>query len=217
MTNVVLDPPPVNELPPTSKLKDWLYKLWVWVTKTLLGWLTFGGDPFTYSAAVLATSQSDAAAGKIVYFNGAPDFTYYQTASANSLTNNAFTVIGSWSAAVFNTNGRFNASTGVFTAAKSGVYDCRFSLGCVGATVAVASQMIVGWFINGSESAQQGASVAGGGTAVMRATGAHLLTVNAGDQITLRVFQNSGVALSLNGNSADCWIQIRQLLDVDLS
>jgi hypothetical protein len=66
---------PPNSPPGWGKLFDWFYLLWKWVTITLPGsiltleqGLTFGNDPFTYSAAIFSTAQTDG--GPLLFIGG---------------------------------------------------------------------------------------------------------------------------------------------------
>lgn len=123
---VVLPPPtgdaknPPDNVTVWGRLFGWLFLLWNWVTSTIPGRLTFGGDAGSYSAALFASAgQSDI--GGLDYIGPTIAVFAGQTQTAQSISNSTETVLTNW-AEQLDTANAFNAATGIFTAPRGGVY-----------------------------------------------------------------------------------------------
>lgn len=198
-------PPPTGDAknPPTevtvwAKLFSWLYFLWKWVTETLPGMLTFGGDAGSYSSAIFATAgQSDTGGLSVV---GAPIFMQAgPSQTAQSIPNNTPTVLTNWTAGQ-SSGGGWNATSGVYTVPLAGVYYVSGTASFSGAVWnATALSSIV--FVN-STNVADAFTRCNNATA---STGMQTMAITwvgyckAGDTISLGVFHNLGVSQNTEG------------------
>lgn len=198
-------PPPTGDAknPPTDvtlwgKFFSWVYLLWQWVTQTIPGRLTFGGDAGSYSAALFASAgQSDI--GGLGYIGPPVAVFAGPTQTAQSISNATETVLTNW-AEQLDTANAFNATTGVFTAPLGGIY-------VASGTVSYAAQV---WNSTGASAVirKNGANVA---DCFLRANNATASTnlqtptvvwtgrLVQGDTLAFATFQFSGAAVNTEG------------------
>jgi hypothetical protein len=119
------------------------------------------------------------------------------TVAATSLTNNVFTAPITYTAAQ-NVGSNFVASTGVYTAPVAGEYTFWAGARCTAAAIGSGTQFIIGFFVNGSVVRQMGTTFAATATAAMQVGASASLTLAANDLVTMRIFQNSGGALTID-------------------
>lgn len=129
--------------------------------------------------------------------------------NAQTIANNTFVTITTWTASQ-NQGSNFVASTGVYTAPVAGDYDVRAALRGASLAPASTSQFIVAVLVNGTE-VKQGGAMQPATAAVPQASVSTIVTCNAGDTITIQVFQNTGATVTLDANPTANWIVISQL------
>jgi len=199
----VLPPPtgdaknPPNEPSLWGKLFTWLYLLWQWVTQTIPGRLTFGGDAGSYSAAIFATvGQSDIGGLDVI---GAPIYVFAgPTQTSQSIADATPTVLTNWAGT--SSGGGWNATSGVFTVPLAGVYFMAGSCSFTGKVWnATAMSSIV--FVNSTNvnDAFTRCNNATANTGMQTMTVTHVAYLKAGDTVSFGVFQNSGVASTTEG------------------
>lgn len=132
------------------------------------------------------------------------------TTNAQSIPNNAFTAITTYTTTQ-NQGANFVASTGVYTAPVAGDYDVRAGLRFTSAAGVVGTQIIIAVFVNGVEVYQSGSVSQSTSTDSIGASGAWIVTCAANDLITIRAFQNSGLAMTLDGTAPPNFLNISQL------
>ncbi|WP_249180054.1 hypothetical protein [Burkholderia dolosa] len=132
------------------------------------------------------------------------------TTNAQSIPNNTFTQLTTYTASL-NQGSNFTASTGNYVTPAAGLYDVRAGVRYSAAAGAVGAQVVIAVFVNGSEIAQSGMVQQTTSSYASQSQGAWIVNCAAGDTITIRVFQNSGAAMTLDGNAAANFLQIVQL------
>lgn len=200
---VVLPPPtgdaknPPDNVTVWGRLFGWLFLLWNWVTSTIPGRLTFGGDAGSYSAALFASAgQSDI--GGLGMLPGATVVVGAQNTSGQTMTNNTTTIVTGFTSTVDTSLGAWNASTGVFTCRNPGIYfvSAKFRLANTntGATFECTTVIRKNTTHTSNAEAYNAANNASAptGTALM------VTTLAQGDTIDVGVFHNSGANQTLN-------------------
>jgi hypothetical protein len=136
MANPPLTPPPTGTTLDWRIFRDWLYRLWRWVTITLPGnlttveqGLTFGNDAFTYSSAVFSASATGdgtmGAGGTGASLVGLNVVLAAGNTSGFSVPFNVDTTITGWTSSV-DTATAFNGTT--YTIPVGGLYFIDLSL-----------------------------------------------------------------------------------------
>ena len=167
-----------------------------------------GGATFAAPGAIGSTTPST---GKFTTLSTtAQSKVIATTTNAQSIPNNAFTTVTTWTASV-NQGSNFTASTGVYTVPAAGLYDIRFNFRLSAAALTAANGIIASIFDNGVEIFQAVVPVQATGTISLGASISALVNCGTGDAITVRVFQNSGAAITLDGNALDNWLMISQV------
>jgi hypothetical protein len=130
--------------------------------------------------------------------------------SGQSIPNNAITVVTGWTAST-NQGSNFVASTGVFTAPRTGFYQVSAGLGFVSAAFTAGQNVAVIIMKNGSAIAQGPRNVEVNITTPQNAppTSATIRCV-AGDTISIAAFQNSGAAVALNNGGTVVYMSISE-------
>ncbi|HDR9164879.1 TPA: hypothetical protein QDB28_005315 [Burkholderia vietnamiensis] len=132
------------------------------------------------------------------------------TTNAQSIPNNTFTVVTNYTTTL-NQGSNFVASTGVYTTPSAGLYDVRAGVRFNAATGVIGTQVLIAVAVNGTIVYQSGMAQQNTSGFASQAAGAWLVNCSAGDTITIRVFQNSGAAMTLDGGAAANYVQIAQL------
>lgn len=133
------------------------------------------------------------------------------TTNAQSIPNNAFTTVINWTTTQ-NQGSNFVAATGVYTAPVTGDYDVRAGVRYAAATgVTGGTQILIAVAVNGTVVYQTGMVHQSTASFASQAAGSWIVSATAGDLITIRVFQNSGVSMTLDGVAAANYVQITQL------
>jgi hypothetical protein len=173
-------------------------------------WLVSTPAPTTQVSAIGNTYQSATETPTNLLANSLTKV-FSANTSAQSIPNNAFTVVTGWTN-TFDSHGDFTASAGVFTAPVAGFYEvaANISFGALtgGAGVAVAASIFVG----GVERAR--GTLDATVTSTFGVTGSQvkaLLSLTAGQTVTIEAFQNSGSAATLNANAVNNYVSIVQL------
>lgn len=133
------------------------------------------------------------------------------TVAATSLTNNAFTAPITYTASQ-NVGGNYVASTGVYTAPAAGEYTFFAAARCTAASIASGSQFIIAFYVNGAAVRQGGVTFAATATAALQTSYTATLTLAANDLVTMRVFQNSGGALTIDNGGTTFFDGRQELL-----
>ncbi|KVD81926.1 hypothetical protein WS62_23505 [Burkholderia sp. ABCPW 14] len=137
----------------------------------------------------------------------------YGSAGGQSIPNNAATTLTGWTQITDRLNANFNASSGVYTAPATGYY--LVSAQIIFNTVppaAIGDQFDLYVLVNGTVevvASKFAESTTSNYQPVSMA--ARLFQLNAGDQIKLQAFQNSGVGCTLMATSAENWLTIAQI------
>lgn len=124
------------------------------------------------------------------------------TTNALSIPNNAFTQVTTYTNSQ-NVGSNFVASTGVYTAPAAGEYTFWAGVRLTAATIGSGNQCILGLYVNGTLVRQSGYTVTATSSAALSISGSFSITLAATDTVTLRVFQNSGGAITLDGTAAN--------------
>ncbi|MBU9143019.1 hypothetical protein KTD26_10870, partial [Burkholderia multivorans] len=126
----------------------------------------------------------------------------YTNSSAQSIPNNAATVVTGWTKVSDRVNANFNASTGIFTAPATACYNVSTQLVWVGTAGTVGGTYLVQVLVNGSP------VIAGTHLVETTANTAHAANVSgvvcltSGQTISIGAYQNSGSTVSLStGNT----------------
>lgn len=200
-------PPPTGDAknPPTevtvwAKLFSWLYFLWKWVTETLPGMLTFGGDAGSYSSAIFATvGQSDV--GGISFTPGNSVVVTAHNTSGQTMTNSTTTVVTGWTSAIDTSEGAWNASTGTFTCRNAGNYyfggKVRLANTSTGATFECTTVLRK----NGSDTFNAEMYVPPSNGSAPSAFSAGIFSLVQGDTLQMGIFQSSGSNQTLTTTS----------------
>lgn len=154
-----------------------------------------GGATFSAPGAIGGTTP---AAGAFTTLNASGnDAILVQNTSGQSIPDSTVTVVTGWTS-VFNRNGaNFNTSTGVFTAPATGYYFINARIGYQSAASVVGGQYVAQIFANGSVVAA-GLLTAETTQSVLRSVSVSaLVSLTAGQTVTIRAFQNQGGARSL--------------------
>lgn len=139
------------------------------------------------------------------------DALMYQNSSGQSIPNATTTTVTNWTKLFDRVNSSFNATTGVFTAPATGYYrvsaTAQFAAtaGSVGnqlGWVVTANSVVVAqspYFIEAANSTQRTASVN------------TIVSLTAGQTMTVGLYQNTGAALALSTTAANNWIAINRV------
>ncbi|MDR8915782.1 hypothetical protein FEP54_05222 [Burkholderia multivorans] len=126
----------------------------------------------------------------------------YTNSSAQSIPNNAATVVTGWTKVSDRVNANFNASTGIFTAPATACYNVSTQLVWAGTAGTVGGTYLVQVLVNGSP------VIAGTHLVETTANTAHAANVSgvvcltSGQTISIGAYQNSGSTVSLStGNT----------------
>lgn len=130
--------------------------------------------------------------------------------NAQSIPNNAFTIITGWTATV-NKGANLNTVTGIYTCPLTGQYDVRAAARFASATWVATGIAAVAVAVNGTQVNFCATQIDAAATLVPQAHGAWIVNCNANDQISIQVFQNSGAALALTGQTTVNYLHISQL------
>ena len=131
------------------------------------------------------------------------------TTNAQVVATGAFATVTNWTT-TRNVGSNFVAATGVYTVPLTGEYDVRAAVRFAATGAGVTAQCIVSVFVNGVGRYQSGVSYVTAGATPLQASGAWLVSVTAGDLITVRVFQNTGANQTLDTTAVANWINIQQ-------
>ncbi|HDR8931677.1 TPA: hypothetical protein QDA84_001703 [Burkholderia vietnamiensis] len=130
--------------------------------------------------------------------------------SAQSIPNNANTVVTGWTAAV-NQNSNFVDSTGIFTAPRAGFYQVSASIGFASAAFSAGQNVAVVILKNGTAVVQGARTVETTVTTPQYAPPTSVLLQCAqGDTISIAAFQNSGSAVALNSGGTIVYLSISE-------
>lgn len=211
-------PPPTGDAknPPTDvtlwgKFFTWIYLLWQWVTQTIPGRLTFGGDAGSYSAALFASAgQSDI--GGLGMIPGIKIAVSARNTNGQSISNGTVTVITNWTNVFDNSGGQWSASGGTFTCTTPGVYLCsaKFRLGNAntGATFEVTSVIRK----NGADTCNAEAYNAASNASAPSGTAVGIFVLAQGDTLQPCAYQSSGASQNLSTTAQFSQVSIMQIL-----
>lgn len=160
-------------------------------------------------AAPPAIGSTTPAAGTFTTLKASNSKVVASSSNAQSIPNNAYTVVTTWTAAL-NQGSNFNASTGVYTAPSAGTYDVRAGFALASATYVAGNAVLAGVYVNGALKVGGAGQTMFAGTVNGRASISTTVSCNAGDTISVVVFQNSGGAVALTGTATDNWLSITQ-------
>lgn len=135
------------------------------------------------------------------------------TTNALSIPNNAFTTVTTFIASR-NVGGNFTASTGVYVAPLAGFYDVRAAFRLAASVGAVNAQFLVAVFVNGTNVHQSGVTYITASATPMQGQLSCMLKLATSDSVTIRIFQNSGAAIAMDGVAVANWLMIQQLPSV---
>jgi hypothetical protein len=139
------------------------------------------------------------------------DALVYQNASGQSIPNAATTTVTNWTKLFDRVNANFNAATGVFTAPVTGYYRVSATCQFVATTGAVSNQL--GWVVtaNGVVVAQSPYLIEAAGSTPRAVSVNTIVSLAAGQTLTLGIYQNTGAALALSNTAANNWIAINRV------
>ncbi|AOJ10339.1 hypothetical protein [Burkholderia mayonis] len=137
----------------------------------------------------------------------------YGSAGGQSIPNNTATTLTGWTQITDRLNANFNASSGVYTALATGYYlvSAQIIFNTVPPAV-IGDQFDLYVLVNGTVevvASKFAESTTSNYQPVSMA--ARLFQLNAGDQLELQAFQNSGVGCTLMATSAENWLTIAQI------
>ncbi|HEX8894483.1 MAG TPA: hypothetical protein VF783_14225 [Terriglobales bacterium] len=141
------------------------------------------------------------------------DALLYSNTSAQSLTSGTAATITGWTKTYDRVNANFNASTGVFTAPATGYYQVSGMLTFASALQAVNTAYQMSVVVNGATTVAQAsfrtqAAATFAPTVVLPTV---VVSLTAGQTITVQGFQNSGSAQTLNNGAALNVLSINRL------
>lgn len=181
---------------------------------TLSASSTVSGSGFgTYLASPPAIGGTASAAGSFTTLAASGnDALLYQTTNAQSIPSATDTTVTTWTKVFDRVNANFNASTGVFTAPVAGVYQVSAQLGFAANTGAISTIGRVAISANGVQVAtatfiRQTATSTGMVTGCATA----IVSLTAGQTITIIARQNTGGAVALDGGAGDNYLSINRL------
>lgn len=139
------------------------------------------------------------------------DALFYQNTTAQSFTSGVAAIVTGWTSVFDRVNTYFNASTGVFTAPATGIYQISAGLlfsantGAIttlGQVNVVANSVVVasGLFIRQTAS-----------STAMNCTVNCLVSLSVGQTLSIQGIQNTGGAVTLNGQSTGNYISINRV------
>lgn len=139
------------------------------------------------------------------------DALVYQNASGQSIPNASTTTVTNWTKLFDRVNANFNAATGVFTAPATGYYRVSATCQFVATAGAVSNQM--GWVVtaNGAVVAQSPYLIEAAGSTPRAVSVDTIVSLSAGQTLTLGLYQNTGAALALSNTAANNWIAINRI------
>jgi hypothetical protein len=135
------------------------------------------------------------------------------TEGGQNIPNATVTTLTGWSASR-NVGSNFVPSTGVYTVPFSGLYDIRAAIAFINAGVAADTQCLLAPYLNGVQVLQNGVTYQTATAVIMQTSGSWLIYATAGQLLTIRAFQNSGGAVTLNTASLSNWLMIQQTTHV---
>jgi hypothetical protein len=129
------------------------------------------------------------------------DALLYTNTSAQSIPNNTGTTVTGWTKTYDRVNANFNAATGVFTAPATAMYHVDVQLAYASAATVAGAQYSVTILNNGGvvDNGQYFAETATSLQRVVRASA--IVSMVAGQTITIQTFQNSGGAIALSSTA----------------
>lgn len=188
-------------------------------TTLLSPYLTTATAASTYATIAQATTALAATGGSISGVSvaattlsaSANDALFYQTTNAQSFTSGTAATVTTWTKVFDRVNANFNASTGIFTAPVTGIYHVAVQLGFSANTGAIATVGQV--FISAN-----GVVVAVGNFMRQTATSTAMfcsavadVSLTAGQIIIIQGSQNTGSAVTLNGNAQQNYLSIHRI------
>ncbi len=131
------------------------------------------------------------------------------TPTAQSIPNNASTIITNWTERT-DLNNNFNPVTGVFTAPRTGKYTVTAMVTYANAAFAAGSEATIVVHVNGGQARAGRFEIPVVGTMVFSSPPSPFpLFLTAGDTVDVRAYQNSGAAVNTN-SSINTWVTIEE-------
>ncbi|WP_176016653.1 hypothetical protein [Burkholderia sp. BCC0398] len=139
------------------------------------------------------------------------DALVYQNSSGQSIPNATTTTVTNWTKLFDRVNSSFNATTGVFTAPATGYYRVSASAQFAATAGAVGNQL--GWVVtaNAVVVAQSPYFVEAANSTARTVSVNTIVSLTAGQTMTLGLYQNTGAALALSSTAANNWVSISRV------
>jgi hypothetical protein len=160
---------------------------------------------------VINRATGAATFGNVLNATGNDSLTY-NNSSAQSIPNNAVTVVTNWTKISDKINAYFNASTGVYTAPATGFYAVSAGVGFAASTSTIGTSVYEvnvvqnGTFVcQGIQTAQTASSVG------HSATVSCIISLTTGQTANIQAFQTSGGAVALNSSPLQTYVSINRI------
>lgn len=139
------------------------------------------------------------------------DALVYQNSSGQSIPNATTTTVTNWTKLFDRVNSSFNATTGVFTAPATGYYRVSATAQFTSTAGAVGNQL--GWVVtaNSAVVAQSPYFIEAANSTTRTVSVNTIVSLTAGQTMTLGLYQNTGSALALSTTAANNWISISRI------
>lgn len=139
------------------------------------------------------------------------DALLYTNVSGQSIPNNSTTTITGWTKTFDRVNANFNASTGVFTAPATGIYQISAGITFVAHTGSVNNQYSLIAIAGGSAVAQTSYFRQTASSVSVPLTLSATVSMTSGQTMILQVIQTSGAAVALLNSTVQNFISISRL------
>ncbi|WP_321944626.1 hypothetical protein [Burkholderia cenocepacia] len=139
------------------------------------------------------------------------DALVYQNSSGQSIPNATTTTVTNWTKLFDRVNSSFNATSGVFTAPATGYYRVSASAQFAATAGAVGNQL--GWVVtaNAVVVAQSPYFIEAANSTARTVSVNTIVSLTAGQTMTLGLYQNTGAALALSSTAANNWVSISRV------
>lgn len=135
----------------------------------------------------------------------------YQTTASQSIPSGTQTTLTTWTKVFDRVNANFNATTGVFTAPATAIYQVQGTIGFGGSTSTIGNQFALSVLANSAqicanETYSQSATTTGHAVSI-----SCLVSLTSGQTVALQAFQNTGSAVTLNTTASNNFISINRV------
>lgn len=194
---------------------------------TIANYLTTASAASTYATIAQATTALAATGGSL---NGVPvgsttpaaggfttlsassnDALFYLNTAGQTVANNTLTTVTAWAKTFDRVNANFNASTGVFTAPVTGIYQLTGQIQFASATGVVNAQYSVSVLANAVSIALPTVYQQSVSAAVVAVQFSALVSLTAGQTLSIQAYQNTGASRTLNTSSGSNYISINRV------